>query len=35
MLVAELVFGFLLAALVIHLALNGHSDPGVIHLVDH
>jgi multiple antibiotic resistance protein len=35
MLVAEVVFGFLLAALAIQLALNGLSDPGVIHLVDH
>ena len=35
MLVAEVVFGFLLAALAIQLALNGLADPGVIHLVDH
>jgi multiple antibiotic resistance protein len=35
MLVAEMVFGFLLAALAIQLALNGLADLGVIQLVDH
>ena len=35
MLVAEMVFGFLLAALAIQLALNGLADLGVIHLADH
>jgi small neutral amino acid transporter SnatA (MarC family) len=33
MLVTEKVFGFLLAALAVQLALNGLSDVGVIHLV--
>jgi small neutral amino acid transporter SnatA (MarC family) len=32
MLVTEKVFGFLLAALAVQLALNGLSDVGVIHL---
>jgi multiple antibiotic resistance protein len=35
MLVAEIVFGSLLAAPAIQLALNGLADLGVIHLVDH
>jgi small neutral amino acid transporter SnatA (MarC family) len=35
MLVAEKVFGFLLAALAVQLALNGLSDTGVIHLTGH
>lgn len=35
MLVTEKVFGFLLAALAVQLALNGLSDVGVIHLTDH
>ena len=34
MLVAEMVFGFLLAALAIQLALNGLADLGVIDLVE-
>ncbi len=33
MLVTEKVFGFLLAALAVHLALDGLSDVGVIHLI--
>ena len=32
MLVTEKVFGFLLAALAVQLALNGLSDVGVVHL---
>jgi multiple antibiotic resistance protein len=35
MLVTEMVFGFLLAALAVQLALNGLADLGVIHLADH
>ena len=35
MLVTEKVFGFLLAALAVQLALNGLSDVGVIHLAAH
>ena len=35
MLVTEKVFGFLLAALAVQLALDGLSDLGVIHLVHH
>ena len=35
MLVTEKVFGFLLAALAVQLALNGLSDLGVIHLTAH
>jgi small neutral amino acid transporter SnatA (MarC family) len=35
MLVTEKVFGFLLAALAVQLALNGLSDVGVIHLNGH
>ena len=35
MLVTEKVFGFLLAALAVQLALNGLSDLGVIHLTGH
>ena len=35
MLVTEKVFGFLLAALAVQLALNGLSDVGVIHLSSH
>lgn len=35
MLVTEKVFGFLLAALAVQLALDGLSDVGVIHLVQH
>jgi len=35
MLVAEMVFGFLLAALAVQLALNGLADLEVIHLADH
>ncbi|MFY9934224.1 MAG: MarC family protein [Streptosporangiaceae bacterium] len=35
MLVTEKVFGFLLAALGVQLALNGLSDVGVIHLTGH
>ncbi len=35
MLVTEKVFGFLLAALAVQLALNGLSDVGVIHLISH
>lgn len=35
MLVAEKVFGFLLAALAVQLVLNGLSDTGVIHLTGH
>jgi multiple antibiotic resistance protein len=35
MLVTEKVFGFLLAALAVQLALNGLSDIGVIHLAGH
>ena len=33
--VAEMVFGFLLAALAVQLALNGLSDVGIIELADH
>jgi hypothetical protein len=33
--VAEKVFGFLLAALAVQLALDGLSDLGVIHLIPH
>jgi small neutral amino acid transporter SnatA (MarC family) len=35
MLVTEKVFGFLLAALAVQLALDGLSDVGVIHLIQH
>ena len=35
MLVTEKVFGFLLAALAVQLALNGLADLGVIHLIGH
>lgn len=35
MLIAEKVFGFLLAALAVQLILNGLSDSGVIHLTGH
>ena len=35
MLVTEKVFGFLLAALAVQLALDGLSDLGVIHLIQH
>jgi small neutral amino acid transporter SnatA (MarC family) len=35
MLVTEKVFGFLLAALAVQLALDGFSDLGVIHLIPH
>jgi multiple antibiotic resistance protein len=35
MLVVEMVFGFLLAALAVQLALNGLEDVGVIHLTSH
>jgi MarC family membrane protein len=35
MLITEKVFGFLLAALAVQLALNGLSDVGVIHLTTH
>jgi multiple antibiotic resistance protein len=35
MLIAEKVFGFLLAALAVQLVLNGLSDTGVIHLAHH
>ncbi len=35
MLVTEMVFGFLLAALAVQLALNGLADAGTIHLFDH
>ena len=35
MLVTEKVFGFLLAALAVQLALDGLADLGVIHLVAH
>jgi multiple antibiotic resistance protein len=35
MLVTEKVFGFLLAALAVQLALNGLADLGVIHLAGH
>jgi len=35
MLVTEKVFGFLLAALAVQLALNGLSDVGVLHLAGH
>jgi small neutral amino acid transporter SnatA (MarC family) len=35
MLVIEKVFGFLLAALAVQLALDGLSDVGVIHLIQH
>jgi small neutral amino acid transporter SnatA (MarC family) len=35
MLVTEKVFGFLLAALAVQLALDGFSDLGVIHLLPH
>ena len=35
MLVTEKVFGFLLAALAVQLALGGRSDLGVIHLISH
>ena len=34
-LVTEKVFGFLLAALAVQLALNGLSDVGVLHLSGH
>ena len=33
--VAEMVFGFLLAALAVQLALNGLADLEVIYLADH
>jgi multiple antibiotic resistance protein len=35
MLVVEMVFGFLLAALAVQLALNGLNDLGVVHLPEH
>jgi multiple antibiotic resistance protein len=35
MLVTEKVFGFLLAALAVQLALDGLADVGVIHLIQH
>ncbi len=35
MLVTEKVFGFLLAALAVQLALDGLADLGVIHLIQH
>jgi multiple antibiotic resistance protein len=35
LLVTEKVFGFLLAALAVQLALNGLSDVGALHLTDH
>ena len=35
MLVTEKVFGFLLAALAVQLALDGLNDVGVIHLTGH
>ena len=35
MLVTEKVFGFLIAALAVQLALNGLDDVGVIHLIRH
>lgn len=35
MLVTEKVFGFLLAALAVQLALNGLADVGVTHLNGH
>jgi multiple antibiotic resistance protein len=35
MLVTEKVFGFLLAALAVQLALDGLADLGVIHLIGH
>jgi small neutral amino acid transporter SnatA (MarC family) len=35
MLVTEKIFGFLLAALAVQLALNGLADVGVIHLTSH
>lgn len=35
MLLTEKVFGFLLAALAVQLALNGLADLGVIHLTHH
>jgi len=35
MLVTEKVFGFLLAALAVQLALNGFADVGLIHAVEH
>jgi small neutral amino acid transporter SnatA (MarC family) len=35
MLITEKVFGFLLAAVAVQLALNGLSDIGVIHLTGH
>jgi multiple antibiotic resistance protein len=35
MLVTEKVFGFLLAALAVQLALDGLADLGVIHLISH
>ena len=35
LLVTEKVFGFLLAALAVQLALDGLSDVGVIHLIQH
>jgi multiple antibiotic resistance protein len=35
MLITEKVFGFLLAALTVQLALNGLADAGLIHAVDH
>jgi small neutral amino acid transporter SnatA (MarC family) len=35
MLLTEKLFGFLLAALAVQLALNGLSDVGAIHLAGH
>ena len=35
MLITEKVFGFLLAALAVQLALNGFADIGLIHAVEH
>ena len=35
MLVTEKVFGFLLAALAVQLALNGLADVGLIHALEH
>ena len=35
MLVTDKVFGFLLATLAVQLALDGLSDVGVIHLIQH
>ena len=35
MLVAEMVFGFLLGAIAVQLALNGLAEVGVIHLAEH